>query len=55
MLRVAVGLAYRQLLHRGAKLFGALMGVSVAIVLMFTQLGFQGALYDSAVGAARGL
>lgn len=54
MLRVAVGLAYRQFLHRGARLIGALTGVSVAIVLMFTQLGLQGALYDSAVGAARG-
>jgi putative ABC transport system permease protein len=55
MLRVAIALAYRQLLHRGAKLIGALTGVSVAIVLMFIQLGFQGALYDSAVGAARNL
>jgi putative ABC transport system permease protein len=53
MVRIAVGLAYRQLTHRGAKLVGALMGVSVAIVLMFTQLGFQGALYDSAVSASR--
>ncbi|MDB5409745.1 MAG: DevC protein, partial [Rhodospirillales bacterium] len=55
MLRIAVGLAYRQLTHRGAKLIGALSGVSVAIVLMFTQLGFQGALYDSAVSAPRAL
>lgn len=53
MLKVAIALAYRQLLHRGAKLVGALMGVSVAIILIFVQLGFQGALYDSAVGGAR--
>lgn len=49
MLMVALRLAYRQLIHRGAKLVAALLGVSVAIVLMFAQLGFQGALYDSAV------
>jgi len=53
MVRIAVGLAYRQLTHRGSKLIGALMGVSMAIILMFTQLGFQGALYDSAVSASR--
>ena len=53
MLRIAVGLAYTQLTHRGSKLVGALMGVSVAIILMFTQLGFQGALYDSAVSMPR--
>jgi putative ABC transport system permease protein len=53
ILSVAAGLAYHQLLHRGSKLLAALSGVSVAIVLMFTQLGFQGALYDSAVNAAR--
>ncbi len=49
---VSVRLAYRQLLHRGAKLIGALLGVTVAVVLMFTQLGFKGALYDSAVAVA---
>jgi len=49
---VAVRLAYQQLTHRGAKLIGALLGVTVAVVLMFTQLGFKGALYDSAVAVA---
>ena len=49
---VACTLAYRQLTHRGSKLIGALMGVTVAIVLMFTQLGFKGALYDSATAVA---
>jgi putative ABC transport system permease protein len=49
---VACHLAYRQLTNRGAKLIGALLGVTVAIVLMFTQLGFKGALYDSATAVA---
>ena len=52
LFRVAVRLAYQQLTHRGAKLIGALLGVTVAVVLMFTQLGFKGALYDSAVAVA---
>lgn len=55
MLRVAAELALRQLVHRGGKLAGALVGVCVAIVLIFTQLGFQNALYDSAVGIPRAL
>lgn len=55
MLRIAAELALRQLLHRGGKLAGALIGVCVAIVLIFTQLGFQNALYDSAVGIPRAL
>lgn len=55
MLGVSVGLAYQQLAHRGAKLVGALLGVCVAIILMFTQLGFKGALYDSAVSTIRAL
>ena len=52
LLLVAARLAYQQLTHRGAKLIGALLGVTVAVVLMFTQLGFKGALYDSAVAVA---
>ena len=55
MLGVAVRLAFQQLTHRGAKLVGALLGVSVAIVLMFTQLGFKGALYDSGTATPRSL
>ncbi len=55
LLYVAMRLAYQQLTHRGAKLIGALLGVTVAVVLMFTQLGFKGALYDSAVAVARSL
>jgi putative ABC transport system permease protein len=53
MLRVATTLAYRQLMHHGVKLGAALLGVCVAIVLIFTQLGFRNALYDSAVGIPR--
>lgn len=49
----AARLAGRQLAHRGAKLLAALLGVMVAVVLMFTQLGFKGALYDSGVAVAR--
>lgn len=49
----AARLAFRQLFHRAAKLVGALLGVMVAVVLIFTQLGFKGALYDSGVAVAR--
>ncbi|KAB1073466.1 FtsX-like permease family protein [Methylobacterium planeticum] len=52
-LAAAARLAYRQLTHRGAKLLAALLGVMVAVVLMFTQLGFKGALYDSGVAVAK--
>lgn len=55
MIKVAAVLAYKQLSHRGAKLVGALMGVCVAIILIFTQVGFRNALYDSAVGIPRAL
>ena len=55
MLRAAGRLAFRQLAHRGKKLVGALLGVMVAVVLMFTQLGFKGALYDSGVAVAKAL
>ncbi len=55
MIGIAARLAYRQLTHRGPKLIGALMGVCVAIILMFTQVGFRNALYDSAVGIPRAL
>ena len=52
-LGAAARLAYKQLTHRGARLLAALLGVMVAVVLMFTQLGFKGALYDSGVAVAR--
>lgn len=50
MLRLSLYLAFRQLVHRSGSAVGALAGVCVAIVLMFMQLGFRNALYDSAVG-----
>lgn len=49
MLRLSAFLALRQLLHRGRASIGGLAGVCVAIILMFMQLGFRNALYDSAV------
>lgn len=55
MFAVAAQLAFRQLTHRGAKLLGALVGVCVAVILIFTQVGFQNALYDSAVGIPNAL
>ena len=42
-------LARRQLRFRIGTALGALAGVTVAIVLMFTQVGFRNALYDSAL------
>ena len=54
-LSTAAWLALQQLAARGTKLVGALLGVVVAIVLMFTQLGFKGALYDSGTAVANAL
>lgn len=48
-------LALRQLAFLGPKLIGPLAGFGVAIVLVFTQLGFENALYSSATGLARSL
>ncbi len=53
MLRGSLALAMRQLLFRGRQSVGALAGVCVAIVLMFMQLGFSNALYDSALNIYR--
>jgi len=53
MLRASLALAMRQLLHRGRQSVGALAGVCMAIVLMFMQLGFSNALYDSALNVYR--
>lgn len=49
MLRLSAFLAIRQLRHQGPSFIGGLAGVCVAVVLMFMQLGFRNALYDSAV------
>jgi len=55
MLVTALVLAYKQLLHRGLKLIGVLAGVFVAILLMFVQLGFENALYESAIKLPRSM
>lgn len=49
MVKLSAFLAMRQLLHRGRSSIGGLAGVCVAVILMFMQLGFRNALYDSAV------
>ncbi|MEO5364911.1 MAG: hypothetical protein H7831_00840 [Magnetococcus sp. WYHC-3] len=49
MIKLSAFLAMRQLLHRGRSSIGGLLGVCVAVILMFMQLGFRNALYDSAV------
>jgi putative ABC transport system permease protein len=52
-LPLSTRLALRQLAFLGPKLIGPLAGFGVAIVLVFTQLGFENALYASATGLAR--
>lgn len=47
-LLLAVRLAWRQLLADRARLATAMAGVMFACVLVFMQLGFKGALFDSA-------
>jgi putative ABC transport system permease protein len=42
-------LGWRQLSHQKGKLLVALSGIAFADVLMFMQMGFQAALYDSSV------
>jgi putative ABC transport system permease protein len=55
MLRLSAFLAMRQLIHRGPSAIGGLAGVCVAVVLMFMQLGFRNALYDSSVNIPQAL
>ncbi|MGB5595745.1 MAG: ABC transporter permease DevC [Crocosphaera sp.] len=42
-------LAWLQLKRKGMRLLAAISGISFAVILMFMQLGFQAALFDSAV------
>jgi len=54
---LAVRLAWRQLWSEKARLASAIAGVLFACVLVFMQLGFRGALFESAtalIGAMRG-
>ena len=45
--------ATRQLRHRGRQAGPMLAGVGVAVLLMFMQLGFRNALYESAIGVPK--
>ncbi|MEA5532425.1 ABC transporter permease DevC [Crocosphaera sp. XPORK-15E] len=44
-----ISLAWLQLKHQRMRLLTAIAGISFAVILMFMQLGFQAALFDSAV------
>ncbi len=52
---LAARLAWRQLLSNRARLVSAIAGVTFACVLVFMQLGFRGALFDSASNLPRAL
>ncbi len=54
-LPLSTRLALRQIAFLGPRLVGPLAGFGVAIVLVFTQIGFENALYASATGLARAL
>ena len=49
MLLKNIPLAWLQLKRERIRLLVAIAGISFAVVLMFMQLGFQTALFDSAV------
>ncbi|MGH2416639.1 MAG: ABC transporter, partial [Microcystaceae cyanobacterium] len=44
-----MNLAWLQLKYKKIRLLVAIAGIAFAVVLMFMQLGFQAALFDSAV------
>lgn len=50
-----IPLAWLQIQHEKNRLFAAIAGISFAVVLMFMQLGFRAALFDSAVQLHTGL
>jgi putative ABC transport system permease protein len=52
---LASRLAWRQLTHQPAKLASAVAGVVFACLLVFMQLGFHDALFDSATSTARAI
>jgi putative ABC transport system permease protein len=54
-LRLPFRLAWRQLRHEPARLLAALSGVLFACLLIFMQLGFMDALFDSAVKPQEGM
>jgi len=51
----AIPLAWLQLLRERIRLLIALAGIGFAVILMFIQMGFQDALFDSAVNLHRNL
>lgn len=51
----AIPLAWLQLLRERVRLLIALAGIGFAVILMFIQLGFQDALFDSAVSLHKNL
>jgi putative ABC transport system permease protein len=52
---LAIRLAWRQLTHQPARLASAVAGVVFACLLVFMQLGFHDALFDSATSTARAI
>jgi putative ABC transport system permease protein len=52
---LAARLAWRQLTHQPARLASAVAGVVFASLLVFMQLGFHDALFDSATSTARAI
>ncbi len=52
---IKIPLAWLQLKYQKTRLLVAIMGISFAVILMFMQLGFQSALFDSAVLLHRSL
>ncbi len=46
---LSIPLAWLQLVHRRVKFIATLSGIAFVVILLFMQLGFQDALFDSAV------
>ncbi len=49
-MKTRLPIAWLQLKHEKTRLLVAIFGISFAVVLMFMQLGFRSALFESAVG-----
>ncbi|NBO31304.1 MAG: FtsX-like permease family protein [Cyanobacteria bacterium WB6_1B_304] len=52
---VAIPLAWLQLMREKTRLLVALAGIGFAVILMFMQLGFQDALFESAINLHKNL
>ena len=46
---LSIPLAWLQLIHRKVRFLATLAGIAFVVVLLFMQLGFQDALFESAV------